>query len=134
MKLKGIKMKQKSTLHLSVVLAGLLLVLFATPVYASHGRNHNHHAREHRHHHGQQHEQEYFFGFSGPSGPSCCNSMPGRNHSCGGKNRVWIDGYWDWYRGGFIWVEGFWTRRPARGHWKHKKHCRVWVPAHWSKH
>ncbi len=131
-------MKLKSTLRISMLLMGALL--FAAPVYASHGRHHNNHAREHqRHHHQGQHEQEFFFGFPGPPAQSCCNSRPGRNGACCGNKKVWIDGYWDWFRGGYLWVEGSWTRRPSnchwvKGHWKYKKHHWVWVAAHWSKH
>jgi hypothetical protein len=55
-----------------------------------------------------------------------------------GPDHVWTDGSWDYGRSGWVWVDGRWTRPPARqAHWVKAEYVRVdrgwrYVPAHWS--
>lgn len=54
-----------------------------------------------------------------------------------GPNAVWIDGYWRWAHGRYIWVPGHWERHPkgtwVPGHWDKRPRGHVWVPGHWRR-
>ncbi len=52
---------------------------------------------------------------------------------------VWIDGYWQFQRGDWVWIAGHWGRRPAAGaewvpgHWIETRKGWEWIPGHWRR-
>ncbi len=55
-----------------------------------------------------------------------------------GPNQIWIDGHWEWKKGGYVWVPGHWVKKPKKhsvwvpGHWKKTRKGWIWVPGHWK--
>ena len=52
-------------------------------------------------------------------------------------NAVWIDGHWKWAGARYIWVSGYWEKKPkgtwVAGHWKKTPRGHVWVKGHWKR-
>jgi hypothetical protein len=52
---------------------------------------------------------------------------------------VWIDGHWDYRRGNWVWMQGYWERRPfpgavwTPGHWRETPGGWKWIPGHWRQ-
>lgn len=51
---------------------------------------------------------------------------------------VWINGYWAYRHGRYVWVPGHWQTRPRAGaawiagHWDHTSEGWMWTPGHWE--
>ena len=54
-----------------------------------------------------------------------------------GPGYAWVDGYWNWYGGRYVWVPGAYEQPPhpharwVEGHWNHRGGGWVWVEGHW---
>jgi len=52
---------------------------------------------------------------------------------------VWIEGHWDYRGGNWVWLPGYWERRPyggavwVPGHWRETPAGWKWVPGHWRR-
>jgi len=52
---------------------------------------------------------------------------------------AWIDGHWDYRGGNWVWLQGYWERRPypgavwVPGHWRETPEGWKWVPGHWRQ-
>jgi len=53
-------------------------------------------------------------------------------------SHVWIQGYWSYRNGHYVWVPGHWEVRPRlnavwiTGHWDHTSRGWAWFPGHWE--
>src|SRR5579884_3947861 len=56
-----------------------------------------------------------------------------------GPGFIWIDGYWRWDRGRYVWVPGVWQRPPyagaywSHGHWDHYPDGWRYHEGHWDR-
>lgn len=56
-----------------------------------------------------------------------------------GPGYVWIDGYWNWDRGRYVWVPGRWERPPyagaywSHGHWDRYNDGWHYYQGHWDR-
>ena len=54
-----------------------------------------------------------------------------------GPGYVWVPGYYNYDRGGYVWVGGRWDRPPrvrarwVQGHWQRDRHGWYYVEGHW---
>jgi hypothetical protein len=61
--------------------------------------------------------------------------MPGIAPSA---EQVWINGYWSYREGHYIWIPGHWEVRPRPtatyipGHWAQSSRGWVWTPGYWQ--
>lgn len=52
---------------------------------------------------------------------------------------VWIQGHWKLRHGKWVWVSGYWVKRPGpkavwvQGHWKKTPRGLKWIPGHWRR-
>jgi hypothetical protein len=55
-----------------------------------------------------------------------------------GVEFTWVPGHHRWNGGRYVWVGGYYDRRPHReahyvhGHWEHRGRVTVWVDGHWG--
>ncbi len=53
-------------------------------------------------------------------------------------SHLWVEGYWAYRHGRWVWVRGHWERRPrvaavwVPGHWDHTSRGYLWTPGHWD--
>lgn len=56
-----------------------------------------------------------------------------------GPGYVWVDGYWRWDRGRYVWAPGVWQRPPyagayyTHGHWDHYPDGWHYHEGHWDR-
>ena len=56
-----------------------------------------------------------------------------------GPGSVWIDGFWSWRDGRYVWIPGHWDRSPyagaywSHGHWDHYPDGWHWHEGHWDR-
>ncbi|NOZ07727.1 MAG: BcpO-related WXXGXW repeat protein [FCB group bacterium] len=137
MKLKPKKIPYKSFVQITMLLLGAALLV--SPVSASHRQQRSNHAKGNCHHRDTRPRYSgFWFNYGPPAVLTACSNVAVRSSGCCNSDRVWIDGYWDWFNGGYIWIEGYWSVRPrgshwVKGHWQRRGGRRVWEPAHWSK-
>jgi hypothetical protein len=54
-----------------------------------------------------------------------------------GPKAVWLDGYWKWSHGRYVWAPGHWIKKPrgewVSGHWVKRPRGWVWVTGYWRR-